>query len=266
MLYSTKQKIIILAMWILLIILSIITLKTQFYPVEETAPTVNIAVNTFFHIFNGNRVMIFFFIGFIIVIPSIFPIIYFKYFNNHFVSYINTRISYKKYSFLILFKTFFNSFLFYILLNVAILLIIHFLYFPINFNTDFNIYKLFSDNQVTNLCFYIFFSSIGFAIYNSFLLQLIPFIKNEFIYRAISLLNFIIGLLLFIAIQQFMGIFGSSDLIRIISSFIVPINLFTPGLLFESYGFLSFICSAIFYILISLVLYILSYRELISNG
>lgn len=264
--YSKKQIYSIYFSFILLIALAIITLLTQLQK-PEVNPVVNDGLYAFYTLFNGNRIMIFFFIGLVILISNIFPIIYFKYFNQGFTSFICTRISYKDYQKRITKKVFISAFCFYIVLNVTILLLIHLLYTPIRFDLPEATYPIFSSNQIFNLFCYILLSSIGFGFYNVFLLSFIPFIKNEYLYRATSLIHFIIGLLSFMVIKSsllpFYDVIGSK--ISVLSSFMVPLNLYTPGLFFEEEGFLAFTLSIIFYGVVTFILFKLSYKKVMHD-
>ena len=264
MLYSKKQKISIILFLFAIIILTLFLIKFQLDPIFEES-TINRGVEAYFDISNANKT-IFYFLALIIITPNLFTINYFKYKNNSFINLITERINLKTYTLKITVKVFLDSFLFYLLLNVAIIAMIHFTYSPIDFTKE-TLTFIFSPNPFLNFGLYILFSCIGFGFYNIFLIQMIYIIKNEFMFRAFSLLNFILSLISVIMFKQiFLQTGLSNELAGVISSFITPMNLLTPGLLFECYGLLSFTLSAIFYIALSIVLWKISYRSMMQNG
>lgn len=270
MILSTKQKKSILCMLITYVILAFLTMKTQlqsrdYLLNEEILP--DIGISAFFHLFNGNRTLIFLFLGILLGTPSVIAIYYFQYKNNAFKNLILTRISYKKYIQNMLVKTFVYSFCFYLALNIIVLLLVHTMYYPILFHEPMQLYELFSSNLITNVVIYIILSSLGFSIYNLFLTQLIEFIHNEFLFRGITLINFVASLIIFSGIKSmFVKVIQDNQIIDTITSSIVPINLFTPGLLYEYNGLPSFIASAIFYLLVTFICGWVAYKGAMKNG
>lgn len=248
MIYSKKQKLELLGIWLFLVFLGLLTVLTQLAPIQEVTDY-NLGMHAFFHIFNGNRIMIYFFAGMVLVIPSIIVVKHYKFYHNNFTSFILLRIPYKCYMKKMLTHVFCVSFVFYLALNIAIFALVHFFYTPIKLSGSLDMYALFSTNTFINLVLYMTFSSIGFALYSLFLVALIPFIKNEFTFRTISLINFVLGLLSYALLVKCIASIIPFTLYtsRTLLSFTVPLDLYTPGLLFEENGVLAFAISCIFY-------------------
>lgn len=263
--YSLKQNIMIVTTFIILLITGILTIATQF-PAPETLNPANV-FDTFFNLWNGNRTMIFFFVTMVLAISNLFTIPYYKYYHNRFLSFVRTRITYRNYAKKAMIHIFITSFLFYLCLNLAVFLIITLLYTPNYFPDMEETYLLFHQNSWLNFILYCIVSSFGFSFYQLFLFVIIPLIKNEFLYRGLSFLHFILGLLSFLLFSGAVNIVLDQThwLMRPLGSVFVPLNLYTPGLLFEENGMIYFMLTAFIYLLMTIAVFAYTDRKLILD-
>lgn len=263
--YSFKQSIIIAIIFVILLFAGILTIGTQF-PTPEALNPANV-FDSFFHLWNGNRTMIFFFITMVIVLSNLFTIPYYQYYHNHFLSLIRTRITYRDYTKKAMIHIFLRSFLFYLCLNVTIFFTIVLLYTPNNFPSIEETYLLFHRNSMVNFILYCIVSSLGFSFYQLFLFVIIPLVKNEYLYRGLSFLHFILGLLSFLLLNGAVNIVLDQThwLMRPLASALVPLNMYTPGLLFEENGMIYFMATAFVYLLLSIAVFAYTDRKLMYD-
>ena len=271
---TVRQKLNVVFIYFILLVCSIITLlvrcdKIDPFTKSEDA-TLGIGLMTFYNILNGNRMMLYCFIGLILLIPSISCIHFYKYEHNKFAQSIKVRIGIHRYKRHALFRSFFYGAAFMSIFLISLLVCVHIFYIPIVFQSNFEYKNYFSNNALVNLVIYILFSSIGLGIYNMFLVSGISFIKNEYVYRVSSLIHLVISLLIYIGcgpiLSSVFETFGKeSNTSFVLASFFIPLNLITPGQFQEAEGYLSFFISVVFYLLFIYILYKLSIRKELSN-
>lgn len=122
--FSNKQYINILVFWMLLLMLAFITVKTQLDSrvlLEQEPILPEIGIHAFFDVFNGNRYIVFLFLGIIITLPNILVIHFYHHEHNNFNNFILTRISYHNYTRRMVLYTAILTFTFYLTLHIAIL-------------------------------------------------------------------------------------------------------------------------------------------------
>lgn len=208
-------------------------------------------VSVYFSLMSINRNVIYF-ISYALLLPSIILMDYYDYAANKFNYLMYERVGVKKYYKNSLINIFIVTFLATLFINLCLLVSVGLIWSNISFVPQ-NIYTLFSEDTFTNLFVYFILSSIGTGFFSMFMFSIINFIKNKYVYRGIvAILTFssvifctIIGPLLF----PLSSLFENLTMFKTFVFSLIPCGLLTPGMIFENYGFLNFICSFIIYLI-----------------
>lgn len=229
----------------------------------------NYGVSVFFSIVSINR-NVTYIIAYTLLLPSVVLMDYFDYSFNKFNYLMIERIGVKEYNKRALLNIFIVTFLSTIFINLCLLVSIGLIWSNISFEPQY-IYNLFSEDTFTNITIYFILSSLGTAFLSIFMFSIISFIKNKYVYRGfISILTFS-SVIFCTTIAPFFSLaFGSlfenSTILKNVIFSIVPCGLLTPGMIFESYGFLNFSCSLVIYFIIFIICMKISEKIRRKNG
>lgn len=210
----------------------------------------NYGISIYFSLMSVNRNVIFF-ISYTLLIPIIVLMDYYDYVHNKFYYLILERIGIKTYYRNSIINIFVITFVSTLFINISLLLSIGFLWSNISFEPQ-HIYNLFSENTFINFSLYLILSSLGTSFFSISMFSLIGFIKNKYIFIGFTtILTFtsIIMCTVFgpIISMPLVSLFENMTVLKTIIFSIVPSGLLTPGMIFESFGFLNFTCSLVFY-------------------
>ena len=111
---------------------------------------------------------------------------------------------------------------------------------------------MFSQNTFINITLYLLLSSVGVGFYAMFLFSIISFIKNKYVFRGFTaILTFatiVFSTFLSPVISAILQLFITDKIfIKTITLSFLPCGLITPGMIYENYGFLNFLCSFVIY-------------------
>lgn len=271
---SKKQKIRFLIIYILLNIATVLTIKLNLPKLTYTVPG-EIGVMAFYQLFDMET-FLYLFTAFVLISPSVISIDFFQH-KEGFSNLILTRINSKKYLKSAIIQSFAIGFILMLAVQLTSLLFLQFLYDPLLNIFTYQTNVFFSKSPVLELCYYILFSSMGYGLFLVFLTVISFFIKNEYLYRCSGILILITTYLLYPLISTiFFGIIPISldsmhIPIRSLISFILPVNLYTPGTTFRGEapytGWYSFFSSAFFYgiIIFSIYKYLVKNNEIMTR-
>jgi len=142
------------------------------------------------------------------------------YISHHHYS-IETRISKKTYFLYIYFINFILTILVVSIFEIIILLIIHYFYSPIHFNTMvypemyYATTQLLFKNEFYNLIFFIILTSLGYGIVSTLLFSFQTFINNPYVYRCSGVLIGIFLILIPALINKALPIYSMAYLLQI---------------------------------------------------
>lgn len=155
--------------------------------------------------------------------------------QTHFSNMIKCRVGHKNYYKNMLIINSVYSFLYYICLQITLIIAISILIGPFNFSeiqsVDFiTYYNIFSNSEFISFIIYILFSSIGFVLFSDFIYTLSAWIKNTYIFRGIGIIaGILLTALPAVIFVSLKNILGSELILDIGSPFFLP-NLINPGL------------------------------------
>lgn len=211
---------------------------------------IDYGVSIYFNMVSINRNIIFF-VSDLLLLPSIVLMDYFDYFDNRFCNLMVERIGIKKYHINALYKIFIVSFLASLFINFVELICFGSVWSNISFSKQY-IFEIFSTNTLVNVSIYILLSAFGTGLYSMFLYSIIPIIKNKYVYRGISVIITFITLIFSTLITPVLSIplgliIHNNAIVKTILLSFIPSGLITPGLIYEEYGLINFICCLIIY-------------------
>ena len=157
------------------------------------------------------------FICLMLLLPNILSADFLSYHISHTHYPIETRITKKAYYRDAFIKNIIYTFITILIFEILTLLIIHFFYKPIRFNTmvypDSKYYHamtiLLFQNEVTNLITFVFLTALGYSAVSSLLFSFQYVINNPFVYRCSGV---IIGILLILIPALIQGYLPFPDL------------------------------------------------------
>lgn len=207
-------------------------------------------ISIYFNMISINRNIIFF-VANILLIPSIVLIDYYDYYSNKFYYYIVERVGIKEYNTRALRNIFITSILSNLFINFCLLLSVGIIWSNISFAPQ-HIFEMFSQNTFINITLYLLLSSVGVGFYAMFLFSIISFIKNKYVFRGFTaILTFatiVFSTFLSPVISAILQLFITDKIfIKTITLSFLPCGLITPGMIYENYGFLNFLCSFVIY-------------------
>lgn len=206
----------------------------------------DLSKTAFFRLLSGNTNLLFQLI-FVMVLFLVIVCTFYVYQHHNFDYFIVTRIGLKKYYVKCCTSIFLCTFITILLFHLCILLSI--LGDPNVLPMDSSM-LLFSQAPLWNLICYVLLSAIGFALFFLTLYSAAYFIKNKYLFYAFPMFVIFASIFLFATTYSFVSSTVSVeaiDLVKTIFCSITPMNLYTPGMMFEGYGFLSFFTSFLVY-------------------
>lgn len=250
-----------LALIFIFLIIQNILLRVADIPTSE-----NMGYDTYFIIQNSSR-DIFYTIFLLALLPSMHLITYYDSFQNKHQELCVLRIGYKNFYCHTLMKLFFFSFIFRLIIEILFIINIHFFQSNIDFINPVATHQIFGNYAMKNIVIYIMFASIGTGIFSCFWFSLNYFIKNKYIYRGIMVLWLFLSMIGLSALYGIIGIFlGQGDKVLSLASSISPASLLTPGVIYESYGFVNFTGGVVLYSLATIVLIMVTIRKKYQDG
>jgi len=260
-LFITKEKILIfLLIFILLNITMYISYKQSIYSYplyQESYPQAGLNVYYYFHCIGTN---VYLFMIMMLLLPNIVSYDFLNIHQNHFAYMIETRINKKQYYRQAFWINALFTFGIVFIIEILIILIIHFFYIPLQFNAfsypdEYYIKaQILSSNEILSLGSFVLLTSLGYAIVSSLLFTLQIVISNKYIYRCFGV---ILGILLVVVpalIQNFLLVPESAFILQINN--LVALGM--ENVRANPFG-LSHLClyiiAAILYILATFVLY-----------
>lgn len=216
-----------------------------------------------FYVIHDSGFMIYLFALIMAILPNVVINDFLAFNNNHFYYSIISRTGYKKYQIETILFNFITVFIFILSINLFILIIIHIFCFPLtNINQidgSVQYANILGTDVLTNLIIFLLLSSLGYALFSTFIFSLQCFIKNIYVFKACGL---IVGILMYVAPTLASGFFSLNIkipfLARLVYFFNLP-NLISPGIIFN--GFLNdgalifYLGSFIVYFLLSVFLF-----------
>lgn len=211
--FFCKEKIVIILGILVLLNLSLFVVYHQsIYSYEGYADTYSNAGLEFFYYIHSIGQNPYHFICMMLLLPNIVSCDFLTTHISHANYPIETRISKKEYFYHMYFLNMLLTFISVFIFELIILMIIHFLYLPIQFNTMtypdlyYATTQLLFQNEFYNLIAFILMTSLGYSAVSAFLFSLQCFINNPFVYRCSGVLIGILLVLIPVLIQVYLPI------------------------------------------------------------
>lgn len=224
--FLNKEKLmILLIIFMMIVFTSSMVFHQSVYSLKEYATQYPHAGLHFFYYLYCIGINPFLFILMMLLMPNLISYDFLNMHQTHCSYFIETRISKKKYYHDIFIKNIFFSFLTVLILQILLLLVIHFFYLPIHFHTmtypqDYYVTaQVLSSNEIISMTLFILLTSLGYALISSLLFSLQVLISNKYIYRCFGVIFGIFLILLPVLIQ---GILPINDL-----AFLIQVNNIT---------------------------------------
>lgn len=220
--FFTKEKGFILLMIFILINISIYyVFKNSVFSYDGYGETYPNAALSFYYYLHCIGVNVFIFCLFMLLLPNLISYDVLNLHQSHAAYLIEIRKSRKNYYIELFIKNILMTFLSIFIMEILILIIIHFFYFPIQFNMmsypeDYYITsQLLSSNEALNLALFVFITAIGYATVSSLIFSLQMIITNKYIYRCFGVIFGILLVLLPALIQGFLPVPDFAFLLQI---------------------------------------------------
>lgn len=220
--FFRKEKILILlGIFVLLNVSLFIVYQQSIYAYQGYDKTYPNAGLEFFYYIHSIGLTPYHFICMMLLIPNIVSCDFLNSYITHAHYPIETRISKKEYYFHAYFINMIFTFLIVLIIEVLILLIIHFFYTPIHFNSMtypefyYATTQLLFHNEFYNVIAFILMTSLGYSAVSSLLFSFQCFIRNPFVYRCSGVLIGILLVLLPALIQSYLPIQDVAFLLQI---------------------------------------------------
>lgn len=221
--FITKEKfIIIMIVFIMIIMTSSMVFHQSIYSLKDYALQYPHAGLHFFYYLYCIGINPFLFILMMLLIPNIMSYDFLNMHQSHCSYFIETRITKKKYYHDIFFKNILFSFVTVLILQVLLILTIHFFYLPIQFHTmaypkDYYVTaQVLSSNEIISMIAFIILTSLGYTLMSSLIFSIQVLISNKYIYRCFGVVFGIFLILLPVLIQ---GVLPIGDL-----TFLIQVN------------------------------------------
>ncbi len=221
--FLTIEKGLLVLGILVLILMSISTVyHNSIYSYDQYSQTYPNAGLEFFYYLYCVGVNPFLFILLMLLMPNLISYDFLNIHQNHADYMIEARISKRSYYHNIFIKNIMLSIMTVFIIQIFILITIHFFYAPIQFNTmtyPENYYcttQLFCQNEILSLFLFTVLTAIGYGIVSSLLFSLQVIITNKYIYRCFGV---IFGILLVLIPALIQGYLPNPDL-----AFILQIN------------------------------------------
>ena len=175
----------------------------------------------FFYYIHSIGITPYHFICMMLLLPNIVSCDFLTTYISHHHYSIETRISKKTYFLYIYFINFILTILVVSIFEIIILLIIHYFYSPIHFNTMvypemyYATTQLLFKNEFYNLIFFIILTSLGYGIVSTLLFSFQTFISNPYVYRCSGVLIGIFHILIPALINKALPIYSMAYLLQI---------------------------------------------------
>jgi hypothetical protein len=258
---SRKNAFRYLCCYSILMLSTFLTVYTNYPSLENSYPG-DYGIYAFYKM-TSMDMLLFVFTALFIIAPLLVSATFFQ-IQKGFSNFILLRISIQDYLKRVLIKSFSTGFIFFLILQISIILYLHFFYESVIPSLFISTEMYFSRNAVLELLIFVLLSSAGYGIFLMFISTLSMLIKNEYIFYSTGVLVQITSMLLYpctgaVIVQQLEPYTRRMIPIRSLLSFMVPANLITPGTTFplEAHytGWYSFTSTALFFTLLIYLLY-----------
>lgn len=254
---TIEKGLLIIGIFILILISMAIVYKNSIYSYDNYSQVYPNAGLEFFYYLYCVGVNPFLFILLMLLIPNLMAYDFLNIHQNHATYMIETRISKKQYYNNIFIKNIIMTAIIIFIIQIGILLTVHFFYAPIHFNSMtypqdyYSMTQIFCQNETINLILFIASTSIGYAIISSLIFSLQMFVTNKYIYRCCGVIFGILLVLIPALIQGFLPIPDFAFLLQINN--VVAIGM--ENVRANPFGFTNlflYFISSFIYLLISL--------------
>lgn len=211
--FFTKEKVLFILFILILINISIsIVFNNSIYSYDGYIETYSQTGLEFFYYLHCIGINPFLFMIMMLLIPNIMSYDFLNMHQNHTSYFIETRLHKKNYYKNIFLKNICLSFLITLFIELMIILIIHFFYAPIQFNTmNYPEYyyrktQILSQNEFLSLVAFIHLTALGYALVSSLIFSMQVVITNKYIYRCFGVIFGILLVLVPALIQGYLPI------------------------------------------------------------
>lgn len=211
--FFCKEKIVIIfGVFILLNISLFVVYHQSIYSYNGYADAYPNAGLEFFYYIHSIGLNPYHFICMMLLLPNIVSCDFLTEHITHANYPIETRISKKEYFYHMYFINILLTFVIVLILELFILIIIHFFYLPIQCNTMtypdlyYATTQLLFDNELYNLIAFLLITPLGYSAVSALLFSFQRFINNPFVYRCSGVLIGILLVLLPVLIQVYLPI------------------------------------------------------------
>lgn len=220
--FLTKEKFFIIFLIFIFMNISIyIVYQQSVYSYSDYVNTYPHAGLSFFYYLYCIGVNPFLFILFMLLVPNLMSYDFLNIHQNHCAYLIETRISKNTYYRHIFFKNIFISVITTLLIQLLILITIHFFYIPLQFNTTiypeyyYATSQILSSNEIISLISFISLTSLGYGLVSSLLFSLQILVSNKYIYRCFGVIFGILLILIPALIQGYLPIPEAAFILQI---------------------------------------------------
>lgn len=209
---TIEKGLLITGIFIFILISISVVFKNSIYSYDNYEQVYPNAGLEFFYYLYCIGVNPFLFILFMLLTPNLMGYDFLNIHQNHAAYMIETRISKKQYYQNIFIKNIALTGIVVFIIQIGILLTIHFFYIPIHFNSMtypqeyYSMTQIFCQNEILNLILFITSTSIGYAVTSSLLFSLQAMITNKYIYRCCGVIFGILLVLIPALIQGYLPI------------------------------------------------------------
>lgn len=218
---TIEKGLLIIGIFVLILISIAIVYKNSIYSYDNYNQVYPNAGLEFFYYLYCIGVNPFLFILLMLLIPNLTAYDFLNIHQNHAAYMIETRISKKQYYHNIFIKNIVFTGLIIFVIQIGILVTIHFFYAPITFNSMtypqdyYSLTQIFCQNEMINLILFIASTSIGYAIVSSLIFSFQMIITNKYIYRCFGVIFGILLVLIPALIQGYLPIPDLAFLLQI---------------------------------------------------
>ena len=190
---SRKNTFRYLCCYSILMLSTFLTVYTNYPSLENSYPD-DYGIYAFYKMTSMD--MLLFVLALFIIAPLLVSATFFQ-IQKGFSNFILLRISIQDYLKRVLIKSFSTGFIFFLILQISIILYLHFFYESVIPSLFISTEMYFSRNAVLELLIFVLLSSVGYGIFLMFLSTLSMLIKNEYIFYSTGVLVQITSMLLY---------------------------------------------------------------------
>lgn len=269
---SKKNIIRYILVFIIMVATIIFTLNkySHVFPGSESA-LYGGGMETFYMLFDGNRVLLYFFIALVALPTLLYSYDTFSMNENKFNRQVILRVGLINYLVKSSFQSFLIAFVEFVMIAISALVLVGSFHMKVDIfdGAASSSYLVYSSTTFTNLIFFIIIGAIGYGVYSIFLFSLSHIITNKYVFAVSSLVIFFMSILAYFLLSSLLNNFfpiSQYQNLHILTTLFVPINLFTPGFFTWGNGFYVFTIGLLTYLIMIYLLFLRFSFKVRKNG